>query len=194
MPVGRADLIIVDRKFVVKNAEDVLYKYKASIIDALRQNLIEADKDTPGKLIQSIDVHVFEKENKLTFELEMEDYWKYVDEGRRKGAKMPPQEAMLEFIKARGISAKLSARKTKQIKGVRNKQIKKAVKQISKEKALKQVAFLIGRGIKKHGIKPTHFYSSVVNDDLKLRLTNDLAKALGKDIEIDIKTSFDKLK
>lgn len=194
MPENRADLIIVDRKFVVKNAEDVLYKYKASIIEALRQNLIEKDKDQPGVLLQSIDVHIFEQGNKLTFELEMEDYWKFVDEGRRAGAKMPPQKAILDFLKSRGISAKVSERKKKQIKGIRNKTVKKAVKQISRDKGLKQVAFLIGRSIKKHGIKPTHFYSEVVNDDLKLRLTNDLAKALGKDIEIDIKTSFDKLK
>ena len=185
MPENRADLIIVDREFIVKNASDVLYKYKAEIIDALRKNLIEHDKDQPGKLLQSIDVTIEERGQKLVFELEMEDYWIYVDQGRRPGGKMPPSQALLEFIKVRGL--KLN---TKSVRKFKNKTIRKAQKQISRDKALKSLAFLIGRGIKKKGIKPTHFFSDIINDNLKERLKQDLTIALQKDIEIDIKSAF----
>lgn len=186
MPIGRGDAIVVDRQFVVKSAEDVFYKYKAEIIEALRRNLIDADKDQPGKLIQSIDVEIKELGTKLTFSLRMEDYWVFVDEGRKPGAKMPPQKAILDFIKVRGIKANPKRVKT----GIKNKKIKKALKQISRDKSLKQVAFLIGRGIKKHGIKPTNFFSSVVDGALIERLKSDLTAALKKDIEIDIRATF----
>ena len=184
MPVSKDSVTIIDRKFTAKNAEDVFYQYKAEIIDALRKNLIDHDKDQPGRLIQSIDVNIYERDDKITFELSMEDYWKYVDAGRRPGGKQPPQKAMLDFIKFRGIKGnpkKVTAK---------NKKVRKALKQISRDKALKQVAFLIGRGIKKKGIKPTHFFTDVINDNLKQRLTADLTAALQKDIEIDFKESI----
>lgn len=185
MPVSKSDVIIVDRKFIVQNAEDVFYKYKSEIIEALRNNLIEKDKDQPGNLIQSIDVTIEEEGTKLTFELQMEDYWKYVDEGRKPGAKMPPQKAMLDFIKVRGIRPK-----PKKIVGIKNKTVKKALKQVSRDKQLKSVAFAIGRSIKKHGIKPAHFFSEVVTPELIERLKADLAQALKKDVEVDIKVTF----
>lgn len=184
MPVDRSSRIIVDRNFEINNAEDVFYKYKAEIIEALRQNLIEKDKDQPGRLIQSINVLIEQRGSRLSFELSMEDYWKYVDEGRRPGGKMPPQKALLDFIKFRGISGN-----TKQVK-LRNRTVKKAVRQVSRDKKLKQIAFAIGQTIKEKGIKPTRFFSEVINDDLKARLKADLTKALKRDIEINIKESF----
>lgn len=185
MAEPRANFIVIDKDFKPKNAEDVFYKYKALIIDALRKNLIAKDKDQPGKLIQSINVDIQIQGSKISFELSMEDYWKFVDEGRKAGAKMPPQKPILDFIKVRGLKGN-----PKEIPKVKNKTIRKGLKQISKEKALKQVAFLIARGIKKHGIKPTHFYSDVINDELKQNLQRDLTIALKRDIELNIKEAF----
>jgi hypothetical protein len=68
-------------------------------------------------------------------------------------------------------------------KGIKNKKIKKGLKQINRDKALKQVAYLIQRSIKKKGIKPTHFFSDVVNDDLKNKI--DLAK-VGDSIQLKV--------
>lgn len=184
MPVDKSSRIIVDNKFEPQNAEDVFYKYKAEMIEALRRNLEQADKDQPGRLIQSIDVVIEQKGAKLSFELSMEDYWKYVDQGRKPGGKMPPQKALLDFIKFRGIKGK-----PKQVV-VKNKTVRKAVKQVNRDKQLKQIAFGIGMNIKKVGIKPTKFYSSVVDSDFKARLNADLTKALKMDIEVNIKESI----
>ncbi len=179
MPIERNSVTFVNKDFEPTSATDVLLKYRSTIIDELRQNLIALDKDQPGKLLQSIDIKVTQNNNLLVFTLSMEDYWKYVDEGRRKGAKMPPISAMLEFIKVRGIKP----RNTKLIK-VKNKTVRKAVKQVNRDKALKQVAFAIGKSIKKKGIKPTYFFSDVINEDLYLEMKTDLELALKKDIEI----------
>lgn len=184
MPTSKADVIIVNESFEPRSAKDVFLKHKAAIIQALRQNLIELDKDQPGNLIQSINVDIEHKGSKLTFTLEMEDYWKYVDAGRKQGSKMPPQAAMLEFIKVRGIKANVKKIQT----GLKSKRIKKALKQINRDRALKQLAFAIGKSIKKKGIKPTYFFSDVVNEDLYLRLKEDLTKALGQDIELSFQT------
>lgn len=203
MAENRSALIVVDRKFIVKNAEDVFYKYKAEIIEDLRQKLIEKDKDQPGVLIQSIDVQIFEKGAKLTFELEMEDYWKFVDKGVdgtkeshgseykfKNGNKPVNLGAMLDFIKVRGIKPKQSAKKLKQVQSTKNKTVKKAVKQVNRDRALKSAAFAMGLHMKRQGIKPTHFFTEVITEELKSRMAFDLEKALGKDIEIDIKAAF----
>lgn len=171
MPVKRSSVTIIGKDFEPTNANDVLLKYRASIIESLRQNLIQLDKDQPGKLLQSIDIKITKNSSSLVFTLRMEDYWKYVDEGRRKGARMPPINALLEFIKVRGIKPN-----AKIIKGKK--------KQVNRDKALKQVAFAIGKTISKKGIKPTYFFSDVINEDLYLEMKTDLELALKKDIEI----------
>lgn len=203
MPVSKKDVIIVDREFEAKTAEDVFYKYKAEIIADLNANLIAKDKDQPGRLIQSIDVDITVGNQLISFALKMEDYWKFVDAGVdgtktkhgspysfKDGNKPVNLGAMLDFIKVRGIKPKQTKVNAKRIKRVRNKTIKKAVKQIGRDKALKQAAFAMGIHVKRHGIKPTHFFTDVINDDLKKRLTADLSKALARDIEIDFKKSL----
>lgn len=205
MPVNKSDVIIIDKDFVPKNAEDVFYKYKAGIIDALTKNLIRDDKDQPGVLLQSIDVHIATQTGVISFALQMEDYWKFVDAGVdgtktkwgspyhfKNGNKPVNMGAMLDFIKVRGIKPKQTKVNSKQIKTVRNKKIKKAVKQVGRDKALKQASFALGLYVKRHGIKPTHFFTDVINNGLKERLTKDLSIALKKDIEIDFKESIKK--
>lgn len=193
MPVSRADVIIVNKDFEPRNAEEVFLKQKFIIIDALKQNLVAHDKDQPGKLIQSINVEIDNVDGKLVFTLEMEDYWKFVDEGVsgwgspngsqykfKNDGKPANIGAMLEFIKVRGIKG--TPKKVQ--KGLKSKRIKKALKQINRDKVLKQIAFAIGKSIKKKGIKPTYFFSDVINEELYLQLKEDLTKALGRDIEL----------
>jgi hypothetical protein len=74
-------------------------------------------------------------------------------------------------------------------KGKLSKKIKKAVKQINKKNALDSFAFAIGANIKKRGLRPTHFFTNVINEDLKQRLTKEISEALKKDIEINFTTS-----
>jgi len=162
----------------------VFFKYKDDIIKQLADNLREHDKDQPGRLIQSIDVKILPQGTKISFQLLMEDYWKWVDEGRKKGSKQPPMDAMMEFIKVRGLKNDTSKLRKKKIKAVKNKTIRKAYKQTSELVKRKQLAFLIARGIKKHGIKPTYFFSDVINDGLYLKMKKDIEQVLKKEIEL----------
>lgn len=187
-----------DKELELNHAEETFIMFLNEIIDGTTRNLIEADKDQPGNLLQSIGdkSKVYFDKGVLTLEVKMEDYWKYVDQGRKIGVKSPPLQALLDFINVKGevkawartlINKKATSKKINKLK---TKRIRKAVRQKSVEVAYKQAAFIIGKSIKKKGIKPTHFYSSVVTDEFKNRLKIAVSKALARDIEINIKESF----
>ena len=55
MPIERADRIVVDKAFVAKTVEDIFLKYRADLIQDLRESLINVNRDQPGDLLQSID-------------------------------------------------------------------------------------------------------------------------------------------
>lgn len=191
-----------DKELELNHAEETFIMFLNEIIDGTTRNLIEADKDQPGNLLQSIGdkSKVYFDKGVLTLEVKMEDYWKYVEEGRKPGGKMPfpkgDMKPILDFINVNSevkawartlINKKATSKKVSKLK---TKRIRKAVKQKSVEMAYKQAAFIIGKSIKEKGIKPTHFYSSVVTDEFKNRLKIAVSKALARDIEINIKESF----
>lgn len=205
MPVSRADVIIVDRQFKAKSAEDLFYKYMADIVKGLTEKLISKHKDQPGELLQSIGENssVAINGNKISLKIGMEDYWKFVDKGVdgtqksvgsefkfKKSGKRIPLDAMKKFIAAKGIKPSMNIAAHRKSETFKDKRIKKQAKKVNAANALNSLAFAMGVNIKKHGIKPTHFFTDVINDDLKRRLQKDLGLALKKDIEIDFKTAF----
>jgi len=207
MPIERADKIIVDKAFVAKTVEDIFLKYRADLIQDLRESLINVNRDQPGDLLQSIDGSVEVEANNISFEIRMNDYWVFVDEGvdgtvtsqgsqykYKKAGKRIPLDAMKKFIAARGLSPAMSISRQRKVekiagKGKLSKKIKKAVKQINKKNALDSFAFAIGANIKKRGLRPTHFFTNVINESLKGKLTKEISEALKKDIEINFTTS-----
>lgn len=190
MPIAKADRILVDREFVAKTVSDVFLKYRAELIADLRESLINVNRDQPGDLLQSIDAKVTVQSNKVSFELEMNDYWQFVDEGvdgtvtsqgsqfkYKKNGKRIPLDAMKKFIAARGLRPKqLGAKGSKK------------VSKVKKQTAIDSFAWALGISLKRKGIKPTHFFTNVINDSLKARLTKDISEALKKDIELTFTT------
>ena len=69
--------------------------------------------------------------------LNLEEYWKWIENGRKPG-KMPPPDSLISWIKSKGIQPK---------KGI----------------AVKSLAFLIARKIGRVGIKPKHLLTDVLN-------------------------------
>lgn len=207
MPIERADRIVVDKAFVAKTVEDIFLKYRADLIQDLRESLINVNRDQPGDLLQSIDGSVEVEANNISFEIRMNDYWVFVDEGVdgtvtsqgsqykfKKTGKRIPLDAMKKFIAARGLSPAMSISRQRKVekvagKGKLSKKIKKSLKQINKKNALDSFAFAIGANIKKRGLRPTHFFTNVINESLKQRLTKEISEALKKDIEINFTTS-----
>lgn len=170
---AKSQFEFLDSTFIPKSLEETLAVQRQVWIDTLVKSLENVDRVSSGALAQSIDVKIEDKETKFTFTLIMEDYWKAVDEGRMRGGKQPPQEAMLEFIRLRGIVAKAP------------KTIKPRKKAITQDKLRKSLAFAMAKSIKMKGIKATNFYSDEIDG-----LTEDFTKAIAKGFADDIDIQF----
>lgn len=170
---------------------DILTKYRQIITDALIKSLENNDKVAQGLLVQSIEVKppkIFGQS--ISLQVYMNDYWKYVDGGRKKGGKQPPQDAMLKHIAVRG---EWHAKKASDIsKFYTNKKGLKVARKnpLPMDKARKSLAFLIGRSIKRKGIKPTNFVEEGIVG-IERQLEADLLEAVGRQIEVQL-TVLDK--
>lgn len=169
----------------------VLEDYSQKFIDALKKSLVDNNRFASGVLSQSIKAPVKIMGQKVVLEIRMDEYWKFVEYGRKAGAKQPPQDAMLDFIRDRGISVELSKRRTKKIKSLKNKKVKKGLKQQSLEQKRKSLAFILGRSIAKKGIKPTHFASEVMNGKLRETMEKELSASVGRLIKVEIASVID---
>lgn len=196
MPIARADRIVIGRDFVATTAEEVFLKYRAELIEDIKGSLVRVKRDTPGDLLQSVDAFVEFKAGSLSFKLVMNDYWKFVDEGVngtqvnvgsqynfKKSGKRIPIDPIKKFIASHGYAPN----NLKKV-NTTGKKVSRKSKQISRAKAFESFAFAIGVNLKKRGFKPTHFFTDIINDDLKQRLQNDITKALGRDIELSFTT------
>lgn len=159
----------------------ILENYKQIIIDALADSLEKNDRIAQGLLVQTISINIRSFATNMVMEISMADYWKYVDGGRRKGSKMPPINAMLKHIANRGINYKGIQNSYRNKKG----QLVKRKKPLAKEKALRTLAYLIGRSISKKGIKPTNFVDEAFDNNILDNMSRDLSTALGREILID---------
>ena len=166
--------------------KDVLMRFEQRFIDALQGSLSKHDRVVGGGLFQSIKASTKVFGQKVSLEISMEDYWKWVDEGRKKGSKQPPPQAMLKHIADRGdrwnpVSQRISKfNKNKKGLDVARK------KPLPMDQARKTLAFLIGRVIKKKGIKPTHFATEVMEGNLIKEFRSELSKSVGREIKIEI--------
>lgn len=203
LDLDKSGKFLVDKQFNPKNTEGLLYNYMYEIIESLTANLIKYDRDQPGDLIQSIGENstVTQVGNGLSLKIALNDYWKYIDEGVdgtdrsqgspnkfKKNGKRIPLDSIKKFIAHRGLTPAMSISSHRKSESFKDKRIKKQSKKVNKENALESFAWAIGVNIKKYGIKPTHFFTEVINEELKTRLTADLSRALLRDIEIDFTT------
>ena len=123
----------MDKKYeALKKAMD---KYGKALVLEIVQQLKDAGKEATGNLARSIDYELIEALDTISIGIKAENYLDYVDGGRRKGAKPPPQDAILKWLKVRNIKG-------------RSKTNGRFITQ-------KSAAFLIARSIGKNGIKPT---------------------------------------
>ena len=159
----------------------ILENYKQIIIDALADSLEKNERVAQAMLRQSISINIRSFATNMVMEISMLDYWKFVDGGRKKGSKMPPIDAMLKHIANRGINYKGIQNTYKNKKG----QLVKRKKPLAKEKALRTLAYLIGRSISKKGIKPTNFVDEAFDNNILDNKSKELSTALGREILID---------
>ncbi len=149
-----------------------LEKLGEDYIFDLTQRLLRYDKKASGNLINSLDYEVLEATTEIIdqaakftiktqtgLKITSEYYLKYVDEGRKKGGKMPPVSAIQPWVRSRGI--KFRDKKGRYITNL-------------------QTSFIISKSIQKKGIKPTN----VIEETKAAMLSklNGLLSAYGEEI------------
>lgn len=137
--------------------------------EAAKQRLDQAQANATGRLRGSIRGGVDETQDTIRLFLTAEDYYSVINDGRRAGARKPPPDKIMNWIKVKGISS--------------NRQDVKNIKQLT---------FLISRAIARNGTIKRFGYKGAgltqyILQSLGSKLLNDVKKAYQKDIEQAIK-------
>jgi len=139
-----------------KHILDVMEKYGQTTVIRMAKEL----SHTQNLKNQLVPVLVKSSDGKIVLAIKMPGYAKYVNYGRRAGAKMPPIEPIMEWAKSRGLPQWRTS----------------SGKYMSNESR----AWLISRKIGRDGIKPIPFF------DIFFDNVGELEKALGGAAAIDI--------
>lgn len=121
-------------------------------------------------------------------------YWRYIEEGRKKGAKMIPAKVVGKEwqnqynIDPRVVLLSIEARRKKKL-GINatRKTLERPKKSLNYDKAATQLSFVIQRSIFKKGIKPKPFVDRVLSDGRINKLREDLTPLLGERFKLIIK-------
>ena len=162
----------------------ILSNFGITLKKDLQKSLIKKGREKAAKygsvpndntnLGDSIRPEIIETESGLIFNLNIADYYKWVDGGRKPGnVSRAGRASIKQWIRQKGINPseiiqKISGSKTA----------------VPFAKAQEQLSFLIARKIKREGYKANRFFSSVLEDGRLKDLEEDLKKETGKQIRI----------
>lgn len=136
------------------NLQQQLLPIVNSFVEIYKANLTRADARASGKLIDTIKGQVNYDGKFVTVDIVLQDYWKYVEGGRRPG-KFPPIDKIREWIRVKPVLPRPMAN--------------------GKLPTENQLAFLISRSIAEKGIKPRPVLKESLN-------TFQLAQKVGDQI------------
>lgn len=142
---------------------EVLNEYAEAWANAYRAELIAEGKRATGDLIKSVRGEVVIEGDIYSAVLNVADYYKYVEWGRRKGARMPPVDAILKWVQVKPVIPQpnaLSGRVPTQ----------------------RQLAWAIAKSIQQNGIPPTYALNNT-NDITFGAFEQKLKDALTADLE-----------
>ena len=103
---------------------------------------LEAEQMNNGELYRTISYSVSTGTGGWVISVSLADYWKYIENGRRAGAKMPPLDVIEKWIKVKQILPRPLTLKS-------GKSVVPTIPQLS---------FLIARKIGRDGIQPRPFF------------------------------------
>lgn len=116
---------------------EVLNEYAQAWANAYKAELIAEGKRATGDLIRSVSGEVVIENDVYSAVLNVADYYKYVEWGRRKGGKMPPVSAILKWVQVKPVIARPNT-----LTGLVPTQ--------------EQLAYAIAKSIQQNGIEPTY--------------------------------------
>ena len=160
------------------------------LVTDLNASLNQALRDGGSSSPQEAALH-FEPSYKITTEgttisvNASDEYWYYIEHGRKPG-KMPPSSKLgKKWQNKQNIDPRKVIQEI-QINYNKSKGLKREVKQLSFDKAAKQLGFLIARSIGKNGYKARPFVDRVVNDGRIAALSKSLSALFKKEIQIKL--------
>lgn len=129
----------------------------------LKNKLTANDSNASGTLSNSLKGIVKQNGKYIVISIQLEDYWQFVENGRKAG-KYPPLSEIRKWISVKPVLP----RPTKS----------------GKLPTANQLAFLIARKISKVGTKAKPFLSNTIKDfDLINKVYNEVANLLNKQLE-----------
>ena len=153
-----------------ENVEKVLNDFGKRLVEGYREKLDSGNINASYDLYNSVRYMVEIGENRFEVKLELEDYWKYIESGRKPG-KFPPVNAILNWILVKPILPRPND----------NGELQRL--------RPKQLAFLIGRKIKEEGIEPYPALKTT-KEELDKLYKEKIAEALGRDVRNYISKLF----
>lgn len=142
---------------------EVLNEYAQAWANAYKAELIAEGKRATGDLIRSVSGEVVIENDVYSAVLNVAEYYKYVEWGRKKGGKMPPISAILKWVQVKPVIARPNT-----LTGLVPTQ--------------EQLAFAIAKSIQQNGIEPTYALRETNNATFNA-LEQRLKDALSEDLE-----------
>lgn len=163
-------------EYALTNLQAVLAQYAEAVRNEYQDELIRQGKIATGDLLNSCEFEVV-SESGLAYSvvLTLKDYWRWVEYGRKAGGKLPPIDAIKNWISAKPVIPKPDAR--------------------GKLPTAEQLSFLIARKIARDGIPPTNALAKSVrlkNEDWNEKIADALLTDMGKAVDVKIQAFFEK--
>lgn len=116
----------------MKRMKEALIKYGDTIVELMKDYLVSNRKVATGNLVNEIKSYVEEEDDRAFLYIDMPNYGRYVDSGRKPNSKMPPIKSIRDWINIKGIKP-------------------------NRKMTQNQLAYLIARSIGIRGIKAVPF-------------------------------------
>ena len=177
---------------ISSKVKEILEAFGIQLVEDLKESILSKkhgsqtnNSSDQSSLAGSIKYKIFGRDTAVTFSLTMADYWEAVDKGRGKGKKPPPVKSgeLDRWQDGKGINA---------LQIYRSKLKNPDKSTVTFQKARRGLSFAIAKAIAKNGTilrfgyRGSLFYTSVIKDGRIDKLKKDLAKALKRDVEIEL--------
>lgn len=149
-----------------KNLKEVLVAYGEALEEQYREQIANKNAFASGRLFDSVKSIIETDDKAFEVSLSLEEYWKYVEEGRGPG-KFPPLDKIEEWIRIKPVAPYPDSQ--------------------GRVPTVKQLAFLIGRKIAEEGTEGQHLLEEAINN------TQDWERLMEEAIDMDVAEELDEI-
>lgn len=174
----------VDMNIEWRKLRQVLERYAEYFIELSRRELLQNNTNASGALTNSFRSKVIIDHDRYEVWIELEDYWKYIEYGRKPG-KFPPLNKIKEWIRVKPVHPHTMTLTRVWYTNGRRRGEPKTIRNERKYQALPttdQLAYLIGRKIAEKGTDPQPFFNKAKEDAYNY-FRNAIDYAIAEDVE-----------